>query len=88
MPIMNGFEATVAIRSVESKAGLEKRGALIVALTGLASERDQTEAFESGVDIFMVKPVSFKEVEKLLDKWQTENSTTPEEEKADMTSSG
>ena len=44
--------------------------ALIIALTGLASQADQSEAFASGVDLFMTKPVSFKEVGKLLDNWE------------------
>lgn len=44
--------------------------ALIIALTGLASSRDQSEAFTSGVDLFMTKPVSFKEVGRLLDNWE------------------
>ena len=44
--------------------------ALIIALTGLASGRDQAEAFSSGVDVFLTKPISFKEVGKLLDNWE------------------
>ncbi|KAK7534901.1 uncharacterized protein J3D65DRAFT_427940 [Phyllosticta citribraziliensis] len=42
---------------------------LVVALTGLASARDQSEAFEAGVDLFLIKPVSFREVGRLLDNW-------------------
>lgn len=44
--------------------------ALIIALTGLASSRDQSEAFASGIDLFLTKPVSFKEVGRLLDNWE------------------
>lgn len=43
--------------------------ALIVALTGLANSQDQTNAFASGVDLFMTKPVKFKEIGRLLDDW-------------------
>ena len=102
MPIMNGFEATRAIRDIEHKRSVSNTStttispspspsssipspsptssaasssplcspALIIALTGLASSRDQTEAFTSGVDLFMTKPVSFKEVGRLLDNWE------------------
>ena len=49
---------------------------LIIALTGLASQQDQSDAFSSGVDLFMTKPVSFKEVGKLLDNWE---ANSPEE---------
>jgi len=44
--------------------------ALIIALTGLASSRDQNEAFTSGIDLFLTKPVAFKEVGKMLDNWE------------------
>jgi len=43
---------------------------LIIALTGLASGKDQSEAFTSGVDLYITKPVSFKEVGRLLDNWE------------------
>ena len=44
--------------------------ALVIALTGLASSSDQSEAFTSGIDLFLTKPVSFKEVGKMLDNWE------------------
>ncbi|KFY99255.1 hypothetical protein V500_01427 [Pseudogymnoascus sp. VKM F-4518 (FW-2643)] len=52
--------------------GLEKlkTPALVIALTGLTSSRDQSEAFASGVDLFLTKPVAFKEVGKLLVNWE------------------
>ncbi|KAL5346645.1 hypothetical protein ACLOAV_008352 [Pseudogymnoascus australis] len=43
--------------------------ALVIALTGLASSRDQNEAFASGIDLYLTKPVAFKEVGKILDNW-------------------
>ncbi|MCJ1400913.1 hypothetical protein MMC11_004124 [Xylographa trunciseda] len=74
MPVMNGFEATRAIRQIEESRRTgspdDPAPALIIALTGLASSRDQSEAFTSGVDLFMTKPVSFKEVGRLLDNWE------------------
>lgn len=69
MPVMNGFEATRAIRSLER----ERDGcgpAVIIALTGLSSSRDESEALASGVDMFLTKPVSFREVSRLLDEWE------------------
>jgi CheY-like chemotaxis protein len=47
-----------------------KGPALIIALTGLASSRDQAEAAECGIDLFLTKPVALKEVGKLLDNWE------------------
>ena len=86
MPVMNGFEATRLIREVEEETVLRKGSeetftpALIIALTGLASGRDQTEAFTSGVDVFMTKPVSFKEVGRLLDNWEQHGNPSQDEE--------
>jgi CheY-like chemotaxis protein len=48
----------------------KQTSALIIALTGLASSRDQNEALASGIDLFLTKPVSFKEVGKMLDNWE------------------
>jgi CheY-like chemotaxis protein len=68
MPVMNGFEATRAIRAIERERDCCKP-ATIIALTGLSSSRDESEALTAGVDLFLTKPVSFKEVSRLLDEW-------------------
>ena len=69
MPVMDGFEATRAIRDLESRRQTPSP-ALIVAVTSLALGGEKAEAFASGVDIFMTKPVSFEEVGKLLESWE------------------
>ncbi|QDS77761.1 hypothetical protein FKW77_005006 [Venturia effusa] len=81
MPVMDGFEATRRIREIEAEYRSRfddpmttPGSALIIALTGLASGRDQSEAFTSGFDLYLVKPISFREVGRLLDNW--ENSQT------------
>lgn len=53
----------------------EQSPALIIALTGLASTQDQSEALSSGIDLFLTKPVAFKEVGKLLDNWEANRET-------------
>ncbi|KAL3470939.1 hypothetical protein BJX99DRAFT_250784 [Aspergillus californicus] len=71
MPVMNGFEATRAIRALEKERGSKQSTpAIIIALTGLSSERDESEALASGFDLFITKPVSFKGVSKLLAEWE------------------
>ena len=77
MPVMDGFEATRCIREFEDGNGT-KPGAMIIALTGLASARDQTEVFNCGCDIYMTKPVSFKEVGKLLNNWEAHRVSRPD----------
>lgn len=67
MPVMSGIESTRAIRSLEKRS--RTKGSLIIALTGLAAASDKVEAYEAGIDLFMVKPVSFKQLEKTMKKF-------------------
>jgi CheY-like chemotaxis protein/uncharacterized protein YnzC (UPF0291/DUF896 family) len=64
MPRMDGLEATRRIRAFESANGLD--ACRVIALTGLASAEAQQEAFSSGVDVFMTKPVRLKELGGVL----------------------
>lgn len=65
MPVMDGFEATREIRVLESQRSLSR--CQIFALTGLASASAQEEAFASGIDLFLTKPVKLKELSKILE---------------------
>jgi CheY-like chemotaxis protein len=56
MPVMDGFEAAKQIRAFEGQKEVEHR-VVIFALSGLASEEAQREAYESGFDLFLLKPV-------------------------------
>jgi signal transduction histidine kinase/CheY-like chemotaxis protein len=64
MPVMDGFEASRHIRAYERKMGLKP--VVIIALTGLGSSEAQHEAFVSGINLFLTKPVRLKELTKLL----------------------
>ena len=75
MPIMDGFEAARTIRAMEKERDWH-RWATIVALTGLSSPQDESDALASGVDLFLTKPVSFKAVARLLDKWEGKAAPT------------
>ena len=66
MPVMNGFESTRAIRRFEIASGCPR--ANIVAITGLGDDSAQEEAFASGMDMFLTKPVKMKEVTAMLAK--------------------
>jgi CheY-like chemotaxis protein len=41
---------------------------MIIALTALASESVQQEAFASGIDVFLTKPVRLKELGDIITK--------------------
>ena len=66
MPVMDGFEATKHIRDLERKHHLD--GVTIIALTGLASEDAQQEAYGSGVDLFLTKPAKLKEIKSIMEE--------------------
>jgi CheY-like chemotaxis protein len=65
---MDGSAATAAIRTIERERDSE-RSAYIVALTGLAADKDRQLAFDSGVDHFLTKPVSLKQLGSVIDDW-------------------
>ncbi|KAI4782840.1 hypothetical protein E4T52_02210 [Aureobasidium sp. EXF-3400] len=76
MPVMDGFEATSHIRQREISMGYsdEPYHSLVVALTGNASAEDQTQAFTNGMDMYMTKPVSLKEVGELMKAWEEKSA--------------
>lgn len=48
--------------------GEKYTSATIIALTGLASTQAQQDAFSSGIDHFMAKPVKLAELRKLMEQ--------------------
>lgn len=65
MPVMSGLESTRAIRQHERTCKVIEP-AFIIALTAFASAAVQQEAFTSGVDLFLTKPVRFEDLRKIL----------------------
>ncbi|ETS86356.1 hypothetical protein PFICI_00184 [Pestalotiopsis fici W106-1] len=64
MPVMDGLESTRNIRALEAAQQLAPTK--VIALTGLVSADAQQEAFASGVDMYMTKPVRFKNLSSVL----------------------
>ncbi|KAL1601831.1 hypothetical protein SLS60_006746 [Paraconiothyrium brasiliense] len=64
MPVMGGLESTRHIRQFEQEQGFMPT--TIVALTGLASAQDQQEAIDSGIDMYLVKPVKFGDIKRIF----------------------
>jgi CheY-like chemotaxis protein len=64
MPVMDGMTATRLIRNYEKEKELPPSH--IIALTGLTSASARLEAWTSGVDDFLTKPVDFKKLESLM----------------------
>ena len=67
MPVMDGIEATREIRTMERDR--RQKPAMIIALTGLGSATSQQEAFSSGVNLYLTKPVRFSDLRGILSDW-------------------
>jgi len=65
MPIMDGLVSTQKIRQFEEENRLPRTR--IVALTCFSSPEYQRDAFFSGVDMFLIKPVAMKTLQPLLE---------------------
>jgi CheY-like chemotaxis protein len=60
MPVMDGFEATRQIRGLEKERSHTR--CYIFAISGLAWEDVQKEAFATSLDLFLSKPVHLKKL--------------------------
>jgi len=68
MPEMDGFEATRAIRRLESERGKSAR-LPIVALTAGAMQDERADCMEAGMDDFVTKPFTPHDLEQALARW-------------------
>jgi CheY-like chemotaxis protein len=65
MPVMDGYESVQLIRAYEKKHHLKP--SKTIAVTALGSEAARAEAFGSGFDSFVCKPIRLKELAKLIE---------------------
>jgi hypothetical protein len=65
MPVLDGFDATAAIRGSESGG----QRLPIIALTANARASDVTRCLSSGMDDFLAKPVRIEALESKLRQW-------------------
>jgi len=65
MPVMDGLEATRAIRKMESEG---KRPACIVALSASVMARDREKALSSGMNDFASKPIRLQELTTVIEQ--------------------
>lgn len=76
MPIMNGFEATEAIRKKEAELGI-KAAVPIVALTANGLASDIERCLNVGMDDYLAKPFRQQQLSEYIEKW-TDPSTFEE----------
>ena len=65
MPVMDGFEATAAIRKIEQPSGSRVP---IVAVTAYAMRGDRERCLAAGMDEYLSKPVQSSELFAILDE--------------------
>jgi CheY-like chemotaxis protein len=64
MPVMNGLEATTAIRMIEKNKRIP-----IIALTAGTNNEEREKCMLSGMDDFVAKPFLSNTIFKVIDKW-------------------
>lgn len=65
MPVMNGYEATAAIRDPAS--AVRNHDIPVIALTANAMKEDRDRCLESGMNDYLAKPIDFPKLLKLLE---------------------
>jgi two-component system, sensor histidine kinase and response regulator len=73
MPVMDGLEATRAIRARESGSGVHVP---IVAMTAHAMVGDEDRCREAGMDDYLSKPIRPQELSDMLKRYATLSTTT------------
>jgi CheY-like chemotaxis protein len=64
MPVMDGFEATAAIRQ-----GEKGRHTTIIAMTAYAMPGDKERCLAAGMDDYISKPVDWEQLRRVMTRW-------------------
>jgi len=67
MPVMDGYEATQAIRELEQASLLRRMP--VIAMTANAMEGDKNKCLEAGMDDYVAKPVKQDTLKQVLSNW-------------------
>jgi CheY-like chemotaxis protein len=65
MPVMDGYQATKAIRQMEGNI----KHTTIIAMTAHAMEGDREKCINAGMDDYLTKPINPQELFKTITKW-------------------
>ena len=71
MPVMDGFETTAAIRSLEADGSLllQKQKLPVIAMTANAMQGDRQKCLDSGMDDYISKPLEPQDLVDVVEKW-------------------
>jgi CheY-like chemotaxis protein len=68
MPVMDGYEATRAIRKM-AEGSATSNNVAIVALSANAMKGDDLLCFEAGMDDHIAKPISKERLSEVIERW-------------------
>ncbi len=88
MPLMDGYEATGRIRQLEEESGSPR--VPVIALTAHAMKGDREHCLAVGMDDYLSKPFTEKQLYSILEKWlprKTGNTRQADEEQTENSSS-
>ncbi len=77
MPNMDGYQAARALRAHEAESG--QRRVPVIALTAHAMTGDRSAAFAAGMDDYLSKPFTQKQLQKALIRWAARPSASVSE---------
>ncbi|REK29586.1 MAG: response regulator [Planctomycetota bacterium] len=81
MPVLNGFDATAAIREQERQ---KNRRTPIIAMTAEAMKGDRERCLNAGMDDYISKPIDPQTLSRIVDKYAPKSpSTRPAEDRTD-----
>ncbi len=78
MPIMDGYAATTAIRSQETRQARAER-VPIIALTAHAQPEDRRRCLATGMDDYLSKPFSMVDLRSIVGRWLSSGSTVADD---------
>lgn len=81
MPNMDGMAATQAIREM-------KNDIPIIAMTAHAMQGDRDKCLEVGMNDYVSKPISARDLAEVLDRWLPRTAVAVDEQKADVSEAG
>ncbi|HEY9852163.1 MAG TPA: response regulator [Leptolyngbyaceae cyanobacterium] len=69
MPVLDGYETTEKLRQKEGEAG--QRSTVVIGLTAYAMPSDRQKCLDAGMDDYLSKPATMKDLAVMLEKWST-----------------